>query len=565
MNSIPPAFPHSDSGFEVLARTRFGRSVCAMWILVNDFVRHFLPIFHLAMLVVVGIILFGVVFANQHLPTWYDETCLTDPAFYKATQGVWRSRMEIDSLSVEPFAVKYPLLIGTMWVLTKLLGMHFGVFRASMLFFGLAPVLGLLWLARKRGLLQSWTEVVQAAYFLACFGLFYWAIYIRPEAMVLSIGFFLVLFWLDGRTIPLFLTALCIPLCGLHWNVLVSPAILAWLFFGGPARNPLVVIGGALLGSIAVLAWYHLAGMWPSYILEAHRLTSPHIVDNVRSFVVETFLNVRLDRFLFDYHFPFNAFLCVLLMFGLGFIAFLTDSQAASADKKHFLFVLLSLSSLVLALASAAWLNDHYTRLLVPLSCLWAPLIFRRWWSKSPLLLVLMTVFAAAVAYPLWNYTCHSKEGGARTSLWMDEAFLEKAIGNVIPGEEIILADTSAYFAVRSQGNELFPLCYAFDLSKEQIRSCSAVLVEDNPSQIFNRDYSDVRNTSYSKAMKDFLFLSTLSGDIWDVRISPDDLISAIAAHWQCTFTEIPLDFSSARAGAIRYRLFRPVFSAEPA
>lgn len=519
---------------------------------LNDLSRPFLPILHFCMLVATVAILCAVVFANQHLPSWYDETCLVDPAYYKVTEGVWKTRMEFDSLDIEPFAVKYPLLIGLNWLILKCFGVNFSVLRGTMLFFGLIPVGGLLWLARRRGMLRSWEEVLQATFFMACFGFFYWALYIRPEAIVLAVGFLLVLFWLADRLLPLFLTAVCIPLCGLHWDVLVLPAIWGWLIWGGRMRKPLAVVAGALLGSVGVVIWYHLAGMWASYLLEAQRGMSPSIAGNVTGFVRDFFLEVNLNR-LGGHGYPSNAFLCSLWIYGLGACS-LKFFPIASVDKKTFLFFLLSLFSVIPSLAAAAWLNDHYTRLLVPLSCLLAPLLFRGVWRKYPLLLFAGSLLSLLVCYDIWLYARYSKEAGTRINIWVDEPALESSLADILSSRDVVLADSPAYFAVRSRGAEMFPMCYAFDLSEEQIRSCSAVLIEDRVSYTGQRDYSDFRKTSWSKTLKGRFADAGL-----DRCLSPDEILEAVAEHWHCSFTEETLALPSLDR-ALRFRLFRPVF-----
>jgi hypothetical protein len=540
------------SGFSILIHSRGGQALRRAWMRLNELSRPFLPILHFCMLIATVATLCAVVFANQHLPSWYDETCLVDPAYYKVTEGVWKTRMEFDSLDIEPFAVKYPLLIGLNCLILKCFGMNYALLRGAMLFFGLVPVGGLFWLARRRGLLRSWTEVLEAAFFLACFGLFYWALYIRPEAIVLSVGFLLVLFWLADSLVPLFLTALCIPLCGLHWDVLVLPAIWGWLIWGGTARKPLAVVAGAVLGSIGVLIWYHLAGMWPSYLLEAQRGTSPSIVGNAIGFVRDFFLEVNLNR-LGQHACPSNAFLCSLWIYGLGACS-IKFFPVAVADKKTFLFFLLSLFSVIPSLAAAAWLNDHYNRLLAPLSCLLAPLLFRGVWRKYPLLLFAGALLALLVSYDIWLYARYSKEPGTRINIWVDEPALESSLEGILSSDDVVLADSPAYFAVRSRGAEMFPMCYAFDLSEEQILSCSAVLIEDKVSCLGSRDYSDFRKTSWSKVMKG-RFADAGEGG----RLSPDDILAAIADHWHCSFREVPLAPPSLNR-ALRFRLFRPVF-----
>jgi hypothetical protein len=42
-------------------------------------------------------------------------------------------------------------------------------------------------------------------------------------------------------------------------------------------------------------------------------------------------------------------------------------------------------------------------------------------------------------------------------------------------------------------------------------------------------------------------------------RVTPDNLLAAIADHWHCHFDEIPLPLP-ASSSVIPYRLFRPVF-----
>lgn len=319
----------------------------------------------------------------------------------------------------------------------------------------------------------------------------------------------------------------------------------------------LVVLSGCVLGAIALLAFYRFSGMWPSYLLEAQRGMSSSLIQNFLSRLYRGAANgdfswIRL---------PSNAFLCTVWIFGCGGIILLTNPDFTLQERKTYVFSACGISSVLFSLATLAWLNDHYPRLIVPMSCFLAPLLFRRLWKTQPAFLLTMILFAI---YPnasvLWNHVRFSKEVRSHSSFWLDAPSLEKSLVPYLSPHDVVCADTSAYFSLRSICSEMYPLCYAFDLSREQIRSCSAVLLEDNPSGLTWKDYSDFRGTSYSKAMIALFCPQCSREDIDDIRVSPEELLSAIASYWHCTFTEIPLPYSS-MPNAIHYRLFRPSFS----
>ena len=141
-----------------------------LWIRLNDRAQPLLPLVYLFMLVELGGILYAVFFANQHIPCWGDEICMLDPAYYRATTGIWHSAAQWDSYDVVPFAPNYPLLINILRFLIGGFGFSFCFFRSVILACGLFSVAMLLWLLKKKGFLQSWKDVCCAT---VSNGLFY--------------------------------------------------------------------------------------------------------------------------------------------------------------------------------------------------------------------------------------------------------------------------------------------------------------------------------------------------------------------------------------------------------
>lgn len=522
------------------------------------------------MVVVIGVIIFAVVFANQHTPCWYDEICMLDPAYHRATTGVWHSIAQWDSIDTVPFAPNYPLLINILRFLISCFGVNFWILRGAMLLFGLVPIAVFLWLFRRSGILQSRHEVLYAAYFMACFSFFWWAIWIRPEAFLLSVAALLVFAWASNRPVLLFCSALLVPLCGLQWNILLVPVILHWLFFGGRIRNPFVVASAFVISSIATIATYHALGMWPSYLQEAARIGDFDAMHNVANALRDIYL-LDFNKWIGHPHRipPPVALGAGLFLFGGCFCRFLKDSHS-SRSHKWWLFVSCSAIAILGAFGLLAKVSHYYVRPIVGAICFCYPIVFGKLWEKRPILLFLMALLPIVPStLVLWHtirdasYAYSNSTGVVRPNSWLDEASLEKALRGALPPNGIVCCDSSAYFAVRASGNELLPLCYAFDLSAEQIHNCSAILLEENPVFLFDRDYSDWRQASYSKVMQEYFQSADSGGDVWSTRVSPDDFVAAITAHWHCTFKEIPLALSE-RSRFFRFRLFRPVFAEEP-
>lgn len=561
----------TQSGFAVLLHSRAGQALCHFWSFSNNLARPLLPLLHLAMLIAIGVILFAVVFANQHTPCWYDEICMLDPAYHRAATGIWHSIAQWDSIDTIPFAPNYPLLINILRFLIACFGIKFWILRGAMLLFGLLPVAVFLWLFRRCGIFQSRHEVLYAAYFMACFSFFWWAIWIRPEAVLLSVAVLLVFAWATNRPVLLFCSALLVPLCGLQWNVLLVPVMLHWLFFGGRIRNPFIVASAFVISSITTIATYHALGMWPSYLQEAARIGDLDTLHNV--------INALRDIYLLDFNKwighphripPPVALGAGMFLFGGCLCRFLKDGHSPRSHK-CWLFVTCSSFAIWITFGLLANVAHYYMRLIIGFMCLCYPIVFGKLWQKRPVLLFLMALLPIVPStLVLWHtirdasYAYSNSTGVVRPNSWLDEASLEKALRGALPPNGIVCCDSSAYFAVRACGNEVLPLCYAFDLSEEQIHNCSAILLEDNPVLLFDRDYSDWRKTSYTKAMQDRFCPADFGGDTWSTRVSSDDLVSTIAAHWHCTFTEIPLALPE-HPNTIRFRLFRPVFSADSA
>lgn len=526
----------------------------------------------------IGTILCAVVFANQHLPCWLDEICMLDPAYHRTTEGVWRSIASWDSIDVIPFAPNYPLFINILRVFVAALGVNFWLLRGAMLFFGLVPLVALLWLFRHKSILQSRAEIIQAAYFSACFSFFWWAIYIRPEAILLSIVTLMVFAWSFDRPFLLFFFSLLVPVYGLQWNVLLLPVVLHWLVFGGRFRNLLLIGCAFTLSTLATIAVYHALDMWPSYL---QQVANYHALDMDSASLQDSALAnnnlwTHLHQACFSvYTLDFARWfgrhrIAPPLAFGLVFIVLGGFFGVLRSQKHHaarwWLFLSISVMGLLFVLGLFVNLGHYYVRLALAGISLFAPVFFRPVWRRWPILLLLMALvplFPSTLV--LWHATRDSTyaltgQGIPRSTRWMDETGLEQALAEVLTPKDTVCCADSAYFAIRSHCGNLMPLCYAFDLSSEQVRACTALLVEGTPVPALDYDYANWRKSSYTATMTQFFCPDKSCGDLWSFRVSPDELVAAISARWDCTFTEISLDFSSLPPNRIHYRLFRPVF-----
>jgi hypothetical protein len=553
--------PHAPiSGLAIMAQSRFGCIFHAIGKKLDTFARIFSSVLHIAMVVAIGAILFAVIFANQHIPCWYDEICMLDPAYYRTTTGIWHSAAQWNSIDTVPFAPNYPLLINLLRLPIAFFGCNFWILRGSMLVFGLLPVAALLFLFRRNGLFKTWAEILQATFFSACGTFFYWSVYIRPEGILISVATLLVVFWSTDQPVLLFLSALLVPLCGLHWNVLLLPVALHWLVFGGRLRNPLLVAIAFALASAGTIAAYHLLGMWPSYLQEAARVGGLAVLPSVLAKLRATFTCWDVSWLLNPVALPPFLALCAAAFLAPGALAQRT-AAVSSQERKAFFFVLLSLS--VVVVLSLVHMDRHYIRPLLLAVFLLAPVFLRSLFRRHPAVLLPLLLVSLYAARVNWAKTAGQFAASAEfpeDARWTDEAFLSQTLAARLSPDDVPLCPNSAYFAVRAHCKDLLPLCYAFDIGEDRQRSVTAVLLEDLPVSMLHMDCSIFRHTSYGQAMlARFSPPDNPCADPDAVRVSPDELLAAIADKWHCAFTEIPLP-SSPKPRAIHYRLFRPVF-----
>ena len=551
------------SGLEILARSLPIQAGKRLWFRINDIARPLLPVFHLFMLVVIGSVLCAIVFANQHIPCWGDEICMLDPAYYRATTGVWHSAAQWDSFETIPFAPNYPLFINFLRLFISWLGVNFWVLRGAMIVFGIIPVFMLLWFCRRKGLLQTGTDILYASFVSACVTFFNWSVYLRPEALLLSVVTVLVFAWGGNRPVVLFLGALLVPLCGLQWNVLLLPVVLHWLIFGGRVRNPILVFSAFAVSSIATVIVYHTLGMWPSYLQEAARVGGLDVLHSALHKVRGALSAWNFGWLLNPVGFPPRFVIPAIAVLILGCIQAL--APASRSSRKTIVFICLSFASVIVGLSLAS-MNMHYPPVIILPVCLLVPFFLRTWLHRFPLFTVLLFCAALHCAKVNWDKISEfypPRIDGLTEARWLDEAALERVLEAELSPDDMPLATDSAWFAVRSRCRDMMPLCYAFDISGEQQKSITAVLLADEPSSILHKDGSGFRKTSYAKAMlARFCPPESPCDNPDDVRVSPEELLSAIGDHWHCTFTEIPLSQSSMN-NAIHYRLFRPVFSCD--
>ncbi len=357
-----------------------------------------------------------------------------------------------------------------------------------------------------------------------------------------------------------FLSALLIPLCGLQWNILLLPVILHWLVFGGRLRNPVIVLIAFAVSSVASIMAYHVLGMWPSYLQEAARVGGLDLVHAALRKILGTLSAWNFDWLLNPVGLPPRFVIPEIAILGLGTIH--VCSSASLASRKMLIFIGLSFVGMIVGL-SLANMNMHYPPLLCLPVCMFAPVLLRAWFHKFPLVVLFLFGLSLYYAKVNWHKIADSyapRIDGLTEARWLDEAALERALEAELSPDDMPLATDSAWFAVRSRCRDMMPLCYAFDISGEQQRSITAVLLADEPSSILHKDGSGFRRTSYAKAMlARFCSSENPCGNPDGIRVSPEELLSAIGDHWHCTFTEIPLAQSPMK-NAICYRLFRPVF-----
>lgn len=558
-HASPPS--STPSGFSILINSRLVQALGRLWIRLNNRAQPLLPLIHLFMLIVLGGILCTVFFANQHIPCWGDEICMLDPAYYRAITGVWHSAAQWDSFDSIPFAPHYPLFINYLRSMIVLFGANHAVLRSSMLILGWLPIVFLLVWCRGRGYLQSWREMLYSIYAVACFTFFRWTISVRPEPSLLLVSTLLFLAWNGKHIVPLFFSALLVPLCGLHWNMLLLPVAIHWLVFGGSMRKHFTVALAFSLSTALTFAGYWLFGMWPSYMQEIGRTGDMDLLGGVVSKLHGTFAAWDFGWILSpSVHVP-HLVIPVLLLVLLSAMAGRKD-HVSHATQKVFCWLVLSMTSVVMAL-SLHYMSMRYLPLIFLPAWLLSPLFLRPWLARFPLAVALLAFLPLKISLVNWSKVADSyapRIDGLTEARWLDEAALERALDTELSPDDMPLATDSAWFAVRSRCHDMMPLCYAFDISEEQQRSITAVLLADEPSSILHKDGSGFRHTSYAKAMlARFCPPEAPCPDPDAVRVSPEDLLSAIADCWHCSFTEVPIP-PPTLPNAIRYRLFRPVF-----
>ena len=536
------------SGFSILIHSQAVRLLGHFWMRVNGWGRPILPMLNVFMVAVVAVILGTVVYAGFHVPCWYDEICMLDPAYHRATTGVWHSIVNWDSFDVVPFAPNYPLLINILRGLIACFGVNFWILRGVMLVFGIVPIAVFLWLFKRKGILQSWQEVLCSAFFSSCFTFFYWSVSIRPEALLLAVVVLLVFAWSDNHPWLLFFSALLVPLCGLQWNVLLLPTVLHWLVFGGRLRNPVLVATAFALSTVATIAVYHLLGMWPSYLQEAARVGGLDVFHSVCT-------KLRSGLALWDWSWlvgavqtPFYVIIGPMLAWTFASLSLCRGDREKGLTGRMLLFVLGSTLASVFFLGLVGHLLRCYVYLLALPSCLLFPVLAGRWLSRCHTMLFMALVLAAPlVARVHWVQIAngHGPWGGyAGDRFWAYEDELEELFDKILRSDDVVCCDNAGYFALRRQNRDFYLLRYVFSIDPKRARTITALLMID-PRWI---------DPSAPLAIPDADSISENA----EVD-SPGMILARLSKQWNCAFKEVWLEPPASPDG-LRYRLFRPVF-----
>jgi hypothetical protein len=545
---------NSKSGFFILVNSSTARFFTRLWMRANDLARPLLPFLHLFMFAMTVAILCGVVFANGHTPCWYDEICMLDPAYHRATEGVWRSIAQWDSIDVVPFAPNYPLLINILRFLITCFGVNFWILRGLMLVFGVFPFACLLVFAKKTGLCHSWSDILHVTYFSACCSFFFWAISIRPEALLLTVLTLGVFAWCGDHPVLLFISAFLVPICGIQWAVLLVPAVCHWLLFGGRIRNLVLVALALTLSMVATYAAYYCLGMWPSYVQEAGRIGGLGIFRDAVSRIIASGLKMDFSWLLSPWS-ENPAFAWSLVLFGIGTLA-VPLSGMDVAEKKRLAFPFLVQIAVWLPMSLLARVNFVYLH-LAPLPLAFAaPFWYKSLQNRHPMLYILLVLAAVGIGFTHWKHICKwfpNQAPSIAAATWLDEASLERNLAEVLPSDTVVLGDDAAYFAIRSRYSDFWSSVYAFDLPESDVQKIGAVLLKDGNLNTACMWSANWRRASFSSALR------LRHPDNAPEEITTDDLDAAIAECWRCGFTELPLLPPKSRH-MIRFRLFRPVF-----
>lgn len=532
----PP--PERPSGFTVLLHTAFARRLEQGWGRLNGLVRPLVPVLNLWMILATGAVFCIIAFANWHLPCWGDEIYMVDPAFCRTVRGVWQTHGFHDALSVVPYAPNYPLLTNLLRIPIACFGLNYWVLRTINLLLGVVPVLALAACFRRRGIFQSRSEVLQAVYCVACLTFFHWSIQIRPEALLVAVVSLLVFAWASDRPVLLFLSALLVPLCGLQWNVLLLPAALHWLVFGGRIRNPLLVGGAFVLATGVTFAAYHLLGMWPSYLQEAARVSDGTTFSHALTLLRNAYAHGDFGWLVA----PGHIFLPVYFFLGTALASRCLVPAECGRLRAPALFLSLSFGS-VLVVLSFVHMMGWYLRVLVLPMALSLPLALRPLRDRHLPLFLLFSLLPLLPVRAFWAKIWTMDDLYAVTSdrpyvLLHDEASLARWTGEMLTGDDVVLDTDGAYFAVRGRCKDYYRFrnAHVFELPPSVCREITAVIVADIP--------------------------------IWDYRrggeFSVDETMADLGRRWGCAFVEEPVP-PPRLEGALRFRFFRPVFPPDTA
>ena len=553
------------SGLHVLLDSPCARMLHQLWMQLNAFVRPLLPLIHLFVFIGTLLVVVSTFFANQHLPCWSDELFMIEPAYYRTHTGVWQSHVAWDSFFTMPYAPNYPLFINFLRLPISLFGVHFRILRGIMIALGVAPIGFLLWLFRKKGIYKNRFEVIFAAFFSACCTAFYCAVYVRPEAMLLTVVAFFIFFWMTDHDISLFLISLLVPLCGLQWNVLLLPVVLHWLLFGGRLRKPVLVVIAFLCSSVATIVAYHAFGMWTSYLQEAARVGGLDVIPRALAKMHDAF-SKRDFLFLSNALYPYDALPGDIIFVSGAFSVFC--GQAYRGSRKIWFFSFATYYGVMLTVAFLGSINPQYPKLLLFIPAFVAPVLFRQVWCKYPIFLFAFVLVFSYIALVHWqkisgnaNHLSDVATDVSSSAAWVDELALERIVSSVLTPDDVVCCESPSYFAVRSKTKEMLPLVFAFDLSPQQRREITMLVLQDEPYRIFDRDRALFRKSTFAATLQSVFWnpCSSPAVDLWDFEISLNDLLSTIADRWHCNFEEVPVP-SSRNPNTISFRLFRPVF-----